>query len=56
MRRRIQVRTAEESSHTTNIWIEHLLTRIIVEQLNLPQRLQAKLLYDTLTKNNRGED
>ncbi|SHG30158.1 hypothetical protein [Ornithinibacillus halophilus] len=55
MRRRVELRSAEENNQTTNIWIQHMVSRIIVEQLNLPPRLQAKLLYETLPKNNRGE-
>jgi len=55
MRKKIQIRTVSESNDATNIWIQHLVNRIIVEQLNLPHRLQAKLLYETLPKNKRGE-
>jgi hypothetical protein len=50
MRRRVQLRTVSTSSGATNIWIQYLVNRIIVEQLNLPHRLQAKLLYETLPK------
>ncbi|WP_154676004.1 hypothetical protein [Bacillus dakarensis] len=55
MRRKIQVRTISESNDATNVWIQHLVNRIIIEQLNLPNRLQAKLLYETLLKSTRGE-
>lgn len=51
MRKKVQIRTVSESNDVTNIWIQHLINRIIVEQLNLPHRLQAKLLYKTLPKN-----
>jgi hypothetical protein len=50
MRRRVQLRTVSENNSATNIWIQHLVNRIIIEQLNLPHRLQAKLLHETLPK------
>lgn len=53
MRKRIEIRTVEENNHAANVWIEHLVTRIVVEQLNLPPRLQAKLLYETLPKRHK---
>lgn len=52
MRRRVQIRTVSEKNEVANIWMQHLVNRIIVEQLNLPHRLRAKLLYETLPKNN----
>ena len=55
MRKRVKVRTVSESNDATNIWIQHLVNRIIVEELKLPHRLQAKLLYETLPKTKRGE-
>ncbi|MCM3585553.1 hypothetical protein M3182_07300 [Mesobacillus maritimus] len=55
MRKKVQIRTVSEGNDATNVWIQHLVNRIIIEQLNLPHRLQAKLLYETLPKNKRGE-
>lgn len=55
MRRRVKIRTVSESNNATNIWVQHLVNRIIMDQLNLPHRLQAKLLYETLPKTKRGE-
>ena len=55
MRRKVQIRTVSESNGATNVWIQHLVNRIIIDQLDLPHRLQAKLLYETLPKNIRGE-
>ena len=55
MRRRVQIQTVSENNEVANVWMQHLVNRIIVEQLNLPHRLQAKLLYETLPKNKRGE-
>ena len=55
MRRKIQVRTISESNDATNVWVQHLVSRIIIEQLSLPKHLQAKLLYETLPKYTKGE-
>lgn len=55
MRKKVQIQTVSESTGSTKVWIQHLVNRIIIEQLNLPHRLQAKLLYETLPKNKRGE-
>jgi len=50
MRRRIQLRTiSEESNEAANMWIQHLVNRMILQELKLPHRLQAKLLHDTLS-------
>jgi len=38
-----EIRTIDESSDATNSWIQHLVIRTIVNQLNLPHRLQDKL-------------
>lgn len=55
MRKKIKIQTVSESNGATDVWIQHLINRLILEQLNLPHRLQAKLLYETLPKNKRGE-
>ncbi|MGD6790534.1 hypothetical protein ACQCT3_11740 [Sutcliffiella horikoshii] len=34
----------------TDIWVQHLIRRLIVEQLNVDHRLQAKLLYQNIVK------
>lgn len=50
MRRKVQLRTESEVNTVTDLWIQHLIQRIIVEQLEIPHRLQAKLLHQTLEK------
>jgi hypothetical protein len=55
MRKKIKIQTVSESNGATDVWFQHLVNRLILEQLNLPHRLQAKLLYETLPKNKRGE-
>ena len=55
MRRKIQVRKIAENNDATTVWLQHLVNRIIIEQLNLPQHLQAKLLYEILPKHKKDE-
>jgi hypothetical protein len=50
MRRRVQLRSVPENNKATDLWMQHLIARIVIEQLELPYRLQAKLLYETLPK------
>jgi hypothetical protein len=54
MKKRVQLRTVSENNEAINIWIQHLVNRIIIGQLNLPQRLQAKLLNETLPNRKKG--
>lgn len=55
MRKVVRIQTVSQSNEVTNVWIQHLINLIIIGQLNLPHRLQAELLYETLPKNRRGE-
>lgn len=50
MRKKVQLQTESEVNTVTDLWIQHLIQRIIVEQLEIPHRLQAKLLHQTLEK------
>lgn len=54
MRKKIHLKAGSEYNAATDKWIEHLVQRIIVEQLDIPHQLQAKLLYRSLIK--RKED
>jgi hypothetical protein len=55
MKKRVRLQIAPQSNTATNLWIQHLVSRMIVEQLQLPSRLKAKLLYDTLPKQEWSE-
>ncbi|MEH7154721.1 hypothetical protein [Neobacillus drentensis] len=46
MRRRVQLRSIPELSPVSNVWIQHLIGRLLIGELNIPHRLQAKLLYE----------
>lgn len=48
MRKKINIQTESEINPVADIWIQHLIRRIIVEQLDVPHRLQAKLLYQKI--------
>ena len=53
MRKLIQLRTDSENTETTNLWIQHLVNSIIVQKLNLPHELQAKLIHETFPLKNK---
>jgi hypothetical protein len=55
MKKRVRLQIAPHSNLATNLWIQHLVNRMVVEQLQLPPRLKAKLLYDTLPKQEWSE-
>lgn len=44
MRKKINIRTQSEMNPMVDIWMQHLIQRIIVEQLDVHHRLKAKLL------------
>ncbi|MGD6779976.1 hypothetical protein [Sutcliffiella horikoshii] len=50
MRKKINIQTDSEINPVTDIWVQHLIRRLIVEQLNVDHRLQAKLLYQNIVK------
>jgi hypothetical protein len=50
MRKKINIQTESEMNPVSDIWMQHLIQRIIVEQLDLPHRIQAKLIYQEIVK------
>jgi hypothetical protein len=50
MRKKINIQTESEINPVADIWMQHLIQRIIVEQLDVPHRLQTKLLYQKIEK------
>lgn len=46
MRRRVSLQSIPETNPVSNVWIQHLIARLLVGELNIPHRLQAKLLYE----------
>jgi hypothetical protein len=55
MRRKINLYTGSDVNSVTDVWFEHLIRRIIVEQLDVPYRLKAKLLHQTLLIKSEGK-
>ncbi|WP_428910698.1 hypothetical protein [Niallia sp. Krafla_26] len=56
MRKRINIKTDSEVNPVVDIWMQHLIQRIIIEQLDVPHRLQAKLLYQNIVKGRENND
>ncbi|WP_025118635.1 hypothetical protein [Bacillus sp. H1m] len=56
MRRKVNLRTSSEMDSVTDVWIQHLIQRLIVEQLDVPYRLKAQLLHQTLKQKQNEED
>ncbi len=52
MRKKIHLKTSVEKNDMTDKWIQLLIQRIIVEQLDVPYQLKAKLLYQTFIRRN----
>ena len=56
MRKKITIKTELEQNTIANIWMQHLIQRIIVEQLDVHPRLQAKLLYQNIVRGREKND
>ncbi|MCM3361277.1 hypothetical protein [Niallia sp. MER TA 168] len=56
MRKKINIQTESEMNPVADIWVQHLIQRIIVEQLDVHHRIQAKLLYQDIVKERRNND
>ena len=52
MRKKIHLKTGTENNALTDKWIQLLIQRIIVEQLDVSYRLKAKLLHQTFIQRN----
>lgn len=48
MRRKIHLQTGTENNTVTDKWVQLLIKRIIVEQLDVSYQLKAKLLHKSL--------
>lgn len=56
MRKKINISSEEKSNPVVESWMQHLIQRIIVEQLDLPHRVQANLLYQDIVRDNKSND
>ncbi|MFJ7735612.1 hypothetical protein ACIQ2D_04640 [Lysinibacillus sp. NPDC097287] len=56
MRKKINLSLGTEHNSATDKWIQLLIQRIIVEQLDVPVQLKARLLHQTLLKERNEDD
>lgn len=55
MRKKIKIQTEAEYNEATEKWVQLLIQRIIIEQLDIPPRLKAKLLHNSLSNGRKEE-
>ncbi|MBO9128507.1 hypothetical protein [Bacillus sp. 165] len=53
MKKVTEIRFIEEENEIADIWMNHMFTRLFVEQLDLPLHLKQEVLYELLHKNLR---
>lgn len=56
MRKKINIQMEQSENPVADVWIEHLIQRIIIDQLDIHHRLQAKLLYQNITRRRENND
>ena len=56
MRKVVKLQTVNEDNKAIQIWMQHLINRILMEQLNLPIPLAAKVTYQLSKPLLRKED
>ncbi|WP_195892950.1 hypothetical protein [Bacillus massiliigorillae] len=52
MRKVIKLQTVQQDNNAAQVWMEHLINRLLLEELNLPIPLVAKAVYQ-LSKSNQ---
>ncbi|MDR7074970.1 hypothetical protein [Fictibacillus barbaricus] len=53
MRKRIRIKSNDEPCDVTKVWLQHLIQRLIIEQMDLPLQLQGKLIHGTTKLKNK---
>ncbi|WP_175354332.1 hypothetical protein [Bacillus sp. FJAT-27986] len=56
MRKVVKLQTVNEDNKAIQVWMQHLINRILLEQLNLPIPLAAKVTYQLSKPLQRKED
>ena len=56
MRKVVKLQTVNEDNKAIQVWMQHLINRILLEQLNLPTPLAAKVTYQLSRPLQRKED
>lgn len=54
MRKKIHLSTGDQNNKVTDKWGELLIKHIILDQLDIPPRLKAKLLHQSPIKEKNG--
>lgn len=55
MRKVIKLQTVQQENEAANIWMKHLVNRLLLEQLDLPIPLAAKVVHQ-ISKAKRNEE
>ncbi|WHY72640.1 hypothetical protein [Fictibacillus enclensis] len=53
MRKRIRLKSNDEANDATKVWMQHLIQRLIMEQMDMPLQLQAKIIHGTTKLKNK---
>ena len=56
MRKVVKLQTVNVDNKAIQVWMQHLINRILLEQLNLPVPLAAKVTYQLSKQMLRKED
>ena len=56
MRKVVKLQTVNEDNKAIQVWMQHLINRILLEQLDLPVPLAAKVTYQLSKQMPRKED
>lgn len=56
MRKVVKLQTVNENNQAIQVWMRHLINRILLEQLDLPIPIAAKVTYQLSKQLPRKED
>ncbi len=56
MRKVIKIKTVDEDNKAVQVWMQHLINRLLMEQLDLPAPLAAKVAHQLSTNLYQKED
>ena len=56
MRKVIKIQTINEDNKAVQVWMQHLINRLLMEELDLPLPLAAKVTHQLSKKNYQKED
>lgn len=56
MRKKIRIQSSKDVNSATDAWMQHLVQRLIIGQLEIPYEIQARLVYIQLDKPQKPKD